>query len=151
MAKIDESKKNYISAVGRRREAAARVRLWKKIPDNLLWGEMAVKKGDIIVNQKAITVYFPSAVEKTVYEKPLRVTNTLNKFAFTIQVAGGGRSGQLDAAVLGIARVLDRFDKETFHDILRKNGLLTRDPRTRQRRNVGMGGKSRRKKQSPKR
>ena len=66
-------------------------------------------------------------------------------------VAGGGLSGQLDAAVLGMARALDKLDPEKFHPILRSKGYLTRDPRTRERRKVGMGGKARRKKQSPKR
>src|ERR1700676_4213251 len=105
MAKTND----YISTVGRRREAIASVRLFTKIPDGLSWGEMQIKKGDIIVNQKAITAYFPSAVEKMIYSKPLDLTKTHNKFAITIRVDGGGRSGQLDAVVMAIARALDKF------------------------------------------
>jgi small subunit ribosomal protein S9 len=53
--------------------------------------------------------------------------------------------------VLGIARAINDFDKEKYRKTLKKKGFLSRDPRVRQRRKVGMGGKSRRRKQSPKR
>src|SRR3989344_3507251 len=62
-----------------------------------------------------------------------------------------GKTGQLDAIILGLARALDKIDREKFHTALKKKGMLTRDPRVKERRKVGMGGKSRRRKQSPKR
>lgn len=73
------------------------------------------------------------------------------KFIFTIKVVGGGVNGQLDAMIHGMARALDKQDSDTYHDILKEGGYLTRDARVRERRKVGTGGKARRKKQSPKR
>ena len=74
-----------------------------------------------------------------------------NKFAITVIVRGGGKFGQLDAMVLGIARALNQLDRDKFRPALKKQGFLTRDSITRERRIVGMGGKARRRKQSPKR
>lgn len=142
-----ESKKEYVFAVGRRKEAVARVRLYSK--DSIVWGVEA-KKGDIIVNKNKALEYFGKESEK-VFREPLIVTNTEKKFVVTVLAQGGGKVGQLDATTLGIARALDEFDKEKFHSILKKRGLFTRDARVRERRKVGMGGKARRKKQSPKR
>jgi small subunit ribosomal protein S9 len=94
--------------------------------------------------------YFGKSFEKA-YKMPFQITSMEGKFAVSIKVSGGGKMGQLDAAILAIARALDKVDKENFHAILKKQGMLTRDPRVRERRKVGMGGKSRRRKQSPKR
>ncbi|EKD80605.1 MAG: 30S ribosomal protein S9 [uncultured bacterium] len=66
-------------------------------------------------------------------------------------MAGSGKAGQLDAVVHGIARALSLLDREAYRGILKSAGLLTRDARAKQRRMIGTGGKSRRKKQSPKR
>jgi small subunit ribosomal protein S9 len=140
--------KDYVFAIGRRKSSTAEVRLYKK--DATVWGTTVVKVGEYFVNNKPAVEYFGKSFEK-VYKEPLMATGTGNKFALSIKVAGGGKIGQLDATVLAIARALDKIDKEKFHDILKKKGMLTRDPRIRERRKVGMGGKSRRKKQSPKR
>lgn len=145
--KID---KNYTSAVGRRRAAVARVRVYSKIPDSLKFEDYAVKKGDIVVNGRNISQYFSGKVAEAVYQQPLKVTNSLNKYAITIRTLGGGLQAQLDAAVLGISRALATLDSAN-KPLLRKKGLLTRDQRVRERRKVGMGGKARRRKQSPKR
>lgn len=146
------SKKDYIFAVGRRKTAVARVRLYEKTKDGLMWGEQAIKKGDVIVNEKPITDYFGGDVNKHLYTYPLRITNAHQQgYTFTISVAGGGPSGQLQAVIAGIANALNKLDREKNRPILKKKGLLTRDDRSRQRRKVGMGGKSRRQKQSPKR
>lgn len=145
------NKGSSIHAVGRRREAVARVRLYPKVVSGLMWGEREVKKGDVFVNEKPITEYFPSEVEKRYYTQPFSVTNTLGLYTVTIKVEGGGKNGQLGAVVHGIARALEKLNPESYRLLLRKKGLLTRDARTRERRKVGMGGKSRRKKQSPKR
>ncbi len=142
--------KDFMFAVGRRRAAVARVRIYSKIPDGLKFDEYVVKKGDIVVNGRNVTEYFSGEASKATYEKPLTVTDSLNKYAVTARVQGGGLQAQLGAFVLGISRALSAID-ETSKPILRKNNLLTRDPRVRERRKVGMGGKSRRKKQSPKR
>jgi len=139
--------KAYIFAIGRRKESVARVRLYH---NSTTWDGIAINKGDIVVNKKKAMEYFGEGGVK-IYVEPLRITNTEKKFAITVLVAGGGKMGQLDAMVLGIARALDKLDREKFRAILKNKGFLTRDPRVRQRRKVGMGGKSRRRKQSPKR
>jgi small subunit ribosomal protein S9 len=146
------AKKDYIFATGKRKTAVARVRLYDKTKDGLVWGETAVKKGDIIVNGKPIAEYFGGDVSKYLYTEPLRITNVhqLN-YTFTIRVIGGGPAGQLQAVIVGISNALNKLDREKHRPILKKKGLLTRDSRARQRRKVGMGGKSRRQKQSPKR
>lgn len=149
--KSKSQKRDYVFAVGRRKAAVARVRLYKTVKADFMWGEIAVKKGDILVNGKPIAEYFGGDVAKKLYSEPLRVTNTQPNFAFTIKVAGGGPAGQLEAVIAGIANALDNLDEEKYRPILKKKGFLTHDARVRQRRKVGMGGKSRRKRQSPKR
>lgn len=148
LTKKEVAKKDYVFAVGRRKEAVARVRLYRK--DSILWENVEVKKGEVFVNKKPGFVYFGKDAER-IYRQPLIVTNADKRFAVAAMVLGGGKVGQLDAVVLGIARALDKFDKEKYRPILKKRGFLTRDPRVRERRKVGMGGKARRRKQSPKR
>jgi small subunit ribosomal protein S9 len=143
--------KEYTFAVGRRKEAVARVRLYDAVKDGLVWGELPVKKGDILVNGMQIAEYFPLETMKYIYTQPLRVANAQNKYTFTIRVTGGGKAGQLDAVVAGIANALSKADANSYRGALKKKGFLTRDARVRQRRKVGMGGKSRRQRQSPKR
>ncbi len=145
------TKRDYTFAVGRRREAVARVRLYDTLRDGMEWNKVEVNKGDIIVNQKPIAEYFSGDLNRYRYSEPLRVANAQNKFTFTIKVEGGGPAGQLDAVVHGIARALNNYDPEAYRKILKDKGFLTRDARVRERRKVGMGGKSRRKLQSPKR
>ncbi len=148
--KAVKKSKDFAFAVGRRREAVARIRIYSKVADNLKFGETLVKKGDIVVNGKNISEYFSGAVSKSTYEKPLKLLSTINKYTITAKVEGGGLHSQLDAWVLGVSRALSIVDEE-IKPILRKKGLLTRDARVRERRKVGMGGKARRKRQSPKR
>lgn len=143
--------KNYIQAVGRRREAVARVRLYTTANSKLVVDGNEAKKGDVIVNGKQAAEYFNFFAYAPTYNKILVDTGVAGKYIFSVKVAGGGINGQVDALVLGIARALDKLDKEKFHKILRENGYLTRDPRTRERRKVGNAGKARRKKSSPKR
>ena len=142
------SQKDFVFAIGRRKSSTAEVRLYRK--DAVVWGGTNIKRGEVFVNKIPALKYFGASFEK-VYQSPMQVTNSQNKFAISIKVNGGGKMGQLEAAVLGIARALDKIDKEKFHSLLKKKGMLTRDPRVRERRKVGMGGKARRKKQSPKR
>jgi len=146
------AKRDYIFAVGRRKSAVARVRIYQSVKADLVWGETPVKKGELFVNQKPIAEYFSGEVSRRLYTEPLRVTNAHQQnFAFTIKVAGGGPSSQLQAVIAGIANSLSKLDEEKYRPTLKKKGFLTRDARVRERRVVGMGGKSRRKKQSPKR
>ncbi|OGH29807.1 MAG: 30S ribosomal protein S9 [Candidatus Levybacteria bacterium RIFCSPHIGHO2_12_FULL_37_9] len=147
LTKKEVVKKDYIYAIGRRKESVVRVRLYN---NNTSWDGVSVNKGDIIVNKKKADEYFGIDAAR-VYKEPLVITGTENKFAITVRTQGGGMSGQLSAMVLGIARAINDFDKEKYRKALKKKGFLSRDARVRQRRKVGMGGKSRRKKQSPKR
>jgi len=150
--KIEEKNKNYIYATGRRKEAVARVRLYKSLKPDQMFGETEIKKGEIYVNEKPVTEYFSSDVERHLYTEPLRITNAYqNNYAITIKVEGGGHAGQLDAVIAGISNALQKLDRDKYRAILKKKGFLTRDARIRQRRNVGTGGKARRQKQSPKR
>lgn len=142
------TQKDFVYAIGRRKSSTARVRLYKK--DAVVWGGTTVKRGEVVINNKPALEYFGKMFE-SVYRNPLQMTGMEGKLAVSIKVMGGGKGGQLDAVVLALARGLDKIDKEKFHSSLKKRGMLTRDPRVRERRKVGMGGKSRRKKQSPKR
>ncbi|MBI4084494.1 MAG: 30S ribosomal protein S9 [Candidatus Levybacteria bacterium] len=148
---IKTQKRDFVFAVGRRREAVARVRLYTTVEDGMVWKGVAVKKGEILVNKKPISEYFKGETARNIYSEPLRVSNAQNKYTFTIQVDGGGPQGQLQAVVHGISNALSAVDRDQYRPTLKKKGFLTRDARTRQRRKVGMGGKSRREKQSPKR
>ncbi|MDE2025178.1 MAG: 30S ribosomal protein S9 [Patescibacteria group bacterium] len=148
---VKTTKRDYTYAVGRQREAIARVRIYAHVKDGLMWDNIPVQKAQILVNGEPIEKYFPGPVYKATYMKPFTVTNTADKYAVTVKVAGGGRSGQLDAMVQGVARALSSLDGTKFRPVLKKAGLLTRDARVRERRKVGTGGKARRKKQSPKR
>lgn len=137
--KTSASKSNkYVYAVGRRRTASARVRLFRG-------------KGKIVINDRLIEEYFPGDISKVAYNRPFAVTDTLGKFDATIKVVGSGRQGQIDAVSHGLARALDKENHDLYHTPLKKAKLLTRDPRAKERRKVGLGGKARRKKQSPKR
>lgn len=146
-----DQKKDYLFAVGRRKQAVARVRLDVNAKQDLSWGQTPIKKGEIYVNQMPISDFFPGDVYEKIYLEPLKIVNAIGKYTFTIQVGGGGKKGQLDAVVFGISRALSKLDANEFRSSLKKKGFLTRDPRTRERRKVGTGGKARRKKQSPKR
>jgi small subunit ribosomal protein S9 len=136
MAKV--KKINYTYAVGKRKSAIARVRLF-------------VGKGESTVNGMAISKFFPGKVCEEKYLKPFRIIDKQDKYYVTVRVVGGGKNGQLEAVVTGIAKTFAKAKKDEFRPLLKKAGLLTRDARIRQRRMVGTGGKARRKKQSPKR
>jgi len=131
-------KLDYTFAVGRRRESVARVRLYRG-------------KGENTVNGMSSEKYFPGEIATKALAKPFGATETSDKYYFSVKVAGGGKEGQLAALILGLSRTLVKVAPEKNRAVLRKLNLLTRDSRIRQRRMVGMGGKSRRKKQSPKR
>jgi len=125
------------SAVGRRKESVARVRL-------------SEGNAQMTVNGKPITEYFLGPVFQKLYSKPLEITKTLGKYTVFVKVEGGGQMSQLDALVHGISRALSKVDP-SLRTILKKEGLLTRDARVKERRKYGNAQKARAKKQSPKR
>ena len=117
---------NTIQAVGRRKESIARVRL---VPGT----------GNRTVNGKEIAVYFPrkTAVEGVL--KPFELTSTGDRYDVHARVNGGGISGQAGAVRLGIARALVKVD-ESYRKPLKQAGLLTRDPRMKERKKPGQKG-----------
>jgi small subunit ribosomal protein S9 len=138
MSETTPSKPKIIaSAIGRRKRAVASVRLISG-------------KGEIEVNGMSAADYFPGLQAQMKYEAPLKILELDKKYAATVKAHGGGNPGQLDATIMGLARALSSLKPE-YQVLMQHAHLLTRDSRERQRRKVGMGGKSRRKKQSPKR
>lgn len=131
-------KTDFIYAVGRRKSASARVRLYKG-------------KGESTVNGESADKYFDSPVFKMVWNKAFKQIDVSEAYYASVRVVGGGKKGQLDAVVHGISRALAKVEKSKFRPLLKKAGLLTRDSRIRERRKIGTGGKARREKQSPKR
>lgn len=143
---------SYYEAVGRRKEATARVRLYVLVGDDqVTLGSHTLKAGDILVNKKAGDAYFATDVQKKNLTEPLRTTNTIGRYAISAVIEGGGTAGQLQAMVHGISRCLLVADSDKFRPILKKRGFLKRDPRVRERRKAGMAQKARAGKQSPKR
>lgn len=149
MAKVKKNT-DYISTVGRRKSAVARVRLYPSVR-KLQAGESEIVKGDVLVNGKALKEYFGFESYYPKFNRFLKSMGAEGKFILTVKLSGGGLSSQLDAMIHGVARALDKQDSDTYHDLLKKGDYLTRDARVRERRKVGMGGKARRKRQSPKR
>ncbi|MDP4011585.1 MAG: 30S ribosomal protein S9 [Candidatus Roizmanbacteria bacterium] len=142
----------YYEAVGRRRESSARVRFYivSKKDKTVSVNGAILKQGSITINEKSSENYFPAEFEKNILMKPIVLTDSADRFVISVHVMGGGKNGQLEAIVHGISRALCIVDVGN-RAILKKEGLLTRDSRIRERRKVGKGGKARRKKQSPKR
>lgn len=129
---------NHHQAVGRRKSAVARVRLFPG-------------QAQMTVNGKPISDYFKGPVAQKAYQKPFELTKTLGKMTGTVKVIGGGPKAQLDALVHGIAKVLESADSTSHRKPLKSAGLLTRDARVRERRKFGRAGKARALKSSPKR
>lgn len=148
---VKKSAVKYYEAIGRRKSSIARVRLYI-VPSHkeVMIKTLKVAKGEMYVNEKRIYDYFPGEVSKNHYMNPLQLVSAADRFAVSIHASGGGIAGQLSAVILGIARCLEKVNPE-YRPLLKKEGLLTRDARIRERRKVGTGGKARRKKQSPKR
>lgn len=136
---------SYLHAVGRRKTAVARVRLYSKS------AKTTTPPAAITINNRPGETYFASPTAQSALWEPFRTTNTLDKYTATVKVAGGGQVAQLDAVIHGLSRALTKADPAAYKKILRDKGFLTRDPRMRERRKIGTGGKARRQKQSPKR
>lgn len=113
-----------INTTGRRKEAVARVFLSKGT-------------GAITVNGKEYKDYFTLMYLQNQVERALLVTETLSSFDITATVKGGGPKGQAEAIKLGIARALMQENAEQYHDALKKEDMLTRDPRAVERKKFG--------------
>ena len=114
----------YYEAVGRRKTSSARVRLYPGT-------------GTIVVNERPVEDYFRRANELLILKRPLAVTDTQGTYNVSINVVGGGTTGQAGAVAHGIARALCVAD-ENLRSVLKKNGLLTRDARAKERKKYGL-------------
>ncbi len=95
--------------------------------------------GAITINRRPIDAFFPTESLRTQLRQPLVVTETVDKFDIFIGAKGGGVAGQAGAVRLGIARALVQFNAE-LRPKLKKAGLLTRDPRIKERKKYGLAG-----------
>ncbi len=113
------------AATGRRKEAVARVRIF---PGTGKW----------TVNGLALETYFPDKVHQQHINEPFTLLGLVGAFDVIARIDGGGFTGQAGALRLGIARCLNAMDTETNRPSLKKAGLLTRDPRAKERRKAGL-------------
>jgi small subunit ribosomal protein S9 len=109
---------------GRRKKSVARVRL---VPGD----------GKVTINERSLDDYFGLETLKVIVKQPLTLTDTLSKFDVICKVVGGGFTGQAGAIRHGIARALIKADEE-LRPALKKAGLLTRDPRMKERKKYGL-------------
>lgn len=116
--------KPLIQTTGRRKSSVARVRV-------------RPGTGIITVNGRAYAEYFPMRTHQMRVAEPLRLTETADVYDVDTTVAGGGVSGQADAVRLGIARALSSLDDEV-RPPLKRAGMLSRDPREKERRKYGL-------------
>lgn len=151
LIKVKQKSPEYYQAVGRRKSATARVRVYPVTKDKIMVGDNSLSKDQMIVNDKPIQKYFPGQVFEKMYMNPFKITENLGRFAVTVKVDGSGLSSQLNAVTHGISRALLLVNKEQFKPILKKAGYIIRDPREKERRKAGLAGKARAGKQSPKR
>lgn len=114
----------YIEAIGRRKTATARVRIYPGT-------------GEIVVNDLPANVYFGRALDQMILRQPLSLTGTEATFNVSVHVNGGGDSGQAAAVRLGIARALCASDIN-FRPVLKSAGFLTRDARAKERKKPGL-------------
>jgi len=117
------AEKNYTQTVGRRKTAAARVRI-------------TPGKGTITVNGKDYKAYFPIALWSDKVVAPLKAAGKESSFDISVKVAGGGVLGQAEAVRHGIARALLAMD-EGLRAVLKAEGFLTRDARAKERKKFG--------------
>jgi small subunit ribosomal protein S9 len=117
---------NEFIGTGRRKTAVARVRL-------------ATGSGKIVINGRALENYFTTEILRGVVTQPFNVTQLANKFDARVNVTGGGPAGQAGAVRHGIARALLVADPN-LRPTLKSDGLLTRDPRMKERKKYGQPG-----------
>ncbi len=114
----------YVRGTGKRKCAVAQVKLSKG-------------SGVITVNGKPYEEFFPCVGHRRLIQLPFLATDTVGRFNATVKVTGGGVMGQAGAICHGIARALKEVDVD-FKSLLRKEGLLTRDPRIKERKKYGL-------------
>ena len=122
--------KNQVLAIGRRKEAVARVSL-------------QLGTGKTVVNGRELVDYLGREVLVMQVREPLEVTDSLGKYDIVARVRGGGVAGQAGALTLGIARALVKVD-DRLQGVLRSKGFLTRDPRMKERKKYGLAGRRKR-------
>jgi len=137
MKTTNKKEKTYIYTLGRRKRSVARIRLYKG-------------KGQTLVNNMAIEEYF-RGIPSICYLRPFELTQTGGKYYVTAKIVGGGKSSQTGAFVHGVSRAFVKTDAEKYKQALKPAGLLSRDPREKERRKFGLAQKARARKQSPKR
>lgn len=115
----------YYEGVGRRKTATARVRLH------------VGGSGNFTVNNKPVAEYFSRETDLPQVSEGLKVTGSEGRFDVTVTVTGGGVTGQAGAVRLGMARALLKIDPE-YRKVLRERGMLTRDPRAKERKKAGL-------------
>ena len=113
------------AAVGRRKQAIARVRI---VPG----------AGTITVNGRELNDYFPNKLHQQLINDPFKVLDLLGSYDVIARITGGGPSGQAGALRLGIARSLNLIDEENNRAILKKAGFLNRDARVKERKKAGL-------------
>lgn len=117
--------KKYIEAIGRRKTSTARVRL------------MEASKTTYVINDKTLKEYFPTLELQKSVTNTFKVAGALDKYEVSVHVNGGGIHSQAEAIQLGIARALVKDNEETKAD-LKKEGMLKRDGRAKERRKFGL-------------
>ena len=125
MAKANVKKKLQFWGTGRRKKAIARVRL---IPGG---------NGTIVINDRAFEDYFPQGTLQYIVKQPLALLEVEAKYDVMVNVVGGGYTGQAGAIRLGVARALLEAE-EGCRPALKKEGFLTRDPRSKERKKYGL-------------
>jgi small subunit ribosomal protein S9 len=95
--------------------------------------------GEVVVNRKPFDTYFPNETLRMIIRQPLQLTETTTKFDLLINVSGGGPSGQAGAIRHGITRALMEFNAD-LRPMLKQAGLVTRDPRIKERKKYGQKG-----------
>jgi small subunit ribosomal protein S9 len=111
------------SKIGRRKTAVARI-------------SMTPGKGQIKINGRTLTEYFPSEILQIIVNQPFALTNTVGSFDISANIDGGGIKGQAEALRMAISRALQTQDAE-LRSPLKKEGFLTRDPRMVERKKPG--------------
>jgi len=95
--------------------------------------------GNIKVNRRSFETYFPNETLRMIIRQPLRLTENVEKFDVLVNVKGGGSAGQAGAVRHGITRALLEFNSD-LRSVLKKEGLVTRDPRQKERKKYGQKG-----------